>query len=315
VTRQTENGKGKISMSVPKNKGSAPIFEALDFPPESFVLSKDGREWKKIAQSRKLLFVTIAKHGETAWPGVKGLMKKTGFSRRTIFNLLDDLKELGCLPDAVDDKGRARHGLRGTRVRRIDLGALLPPGYATGWLSFKGAGLLVRCVRGREVEVQKSEVEVQNSNVKVQKSNVKVQNSTSQGAVQAAPERTWQKESDRKSNQVLAGRLVSRLSFLYSERFGKPLVSTSKQQDLLSALLAEEVDRLVENGEELDAALVYTEEGIELVFAHWVLTRDPTPEDLAYPLSKFLEEFEATDEALQRANRAEQRRDGTRPTY
>jgi hypothetical protein len=83
-----------------KTKTSAPIFDALDFPLESFVLFKDGRQWKRVAQDRKALYVQIAKHGEKAWPGVNGLMRKTGFSRAKVFRLLTDLKELGCIADA-----------------------------------------------------------------------------------------------------------------------------------------------------------------------------------------------------------------------
>jgi hypothetical protein len=111
-----------------KTKTSAPIFDALDFPLESFVLFKDGRQWKRVAQDRKALYVQIAKHGETAWPAVNGLMRKTGFSRAKVFRLLTDLKELGCIADATDSKGRRYSGEHGSRVRVVNNGALLRPG-------------------------------------------------------------------------------------------------------------------------------------------------------------------------------------------
>ncbi len=162
-----------------KTKTSAPIFDALDFPLESFVLFKDGRQWKRVAQDRKALYAQIAKHGETAWPGVNGLMRKTGFSRAKVFRLLIDLKELGCIADATDSKGRKYSGEHGSRVRVVNNGALLRPGQATGWLSFKGAGLLIRVVSGVSNSEESGEEGVSDSSSGVSDSSSGVSNSFS----------------------------------------------------------------------------------------------------------------------------------------
>lgn len=154
-------------------KNSVPVFDALNFPIQCFVLFKDGRQWKDIAQARKSLYVHIARHGDKAWPGIKGLMRKTGFSRRTVYNLLADLKELGCIEDATDSKGRKYSGERGPRVRLVNNGAL--PINATGWLFIKAANLWIRVVAG----VQNSPIPVLAG---VQNSRAGVQNSDSRSA-------------------------------------------------------------------------------------------------------------------------------------
>jgi len=169
-------------VSTANKKNKAPVFKAIDFPAESFVLPKDGREWKKIANSRKLLFVTIAKHGDKPWPGIQSLVKRTGIKRSQIFNLLADLKEIGCLVDAKDAEGRAYHGEHGTRVRAVDLSKLLPYDEApTGWLTIKGAKpLLIRFSKGAGVQFSQSRREDQESSSQEQESSSQEQASKSQ---------------------------------------------------------------------------------------------------------------------------------------
>ena len=178
----------------------APVFDALDFPLESFVLFKDGRQWKDTAQDRKALFVQIAKHGATAWPGINGLMRKTGFSRAKLFRLLNDLKELGCIADATDSKGRKYSGEHGSRVRVVVNDALLKQGQATGWLSFKGANLLIRIVSGVSNSQESNEAGVSNSEAEVSDSSSVVSDSASRSLTYEETQKNLQKEQTERTN-------------------------------------------------------------------------------------------------------------------
>jgi hypothetical protein len=160
-----------------KHKDGAPVFEARNYPPASFSLSTDGKKGKQRERDRAFLFGKIASYGLLAWPGVKTLAKLCGFSRSKTFELIADLKTLGCLPNAIDSKGQTRHGERGTRVRKVVLAALPLPG-SSRWLRVKdcptsnGGVLLVQFVN--RAEVQNSDIaEVQNRN----DSEAEVQNS------------------------------------------------------------------------------------------------------------------------------------------
>src|SRR2546429_4295790 len=111
-----------------KNKTNGVIFKARDFPPTSFVLFNDGRKWKRKAEQRRALYIQMATHGETEWKAVETLGKSCGFTERTTYRLLDDLQELGCVSDTIDDTGHKYHGQKRTRVRKISTDALAAPG-------------------------------------------------------------------------------------------------------------------------------------------------------------------------------------------
>ncbi len=162
----------------------AAIFKARDYPPSSFVLPKDARsrKGKRLARDRRTLFLTLASFGEIAWPGVARLAKLCGFSRAKTFELLADLKQLGCVVDTVDAQGRRYYGAHGTRVRQVQPGALDGPG-SSYWLPVKdvltseGKPLMVRF---HNRPVQNSDPGVQDTNPGVQNSDPGVQNSETQ---------------------------------------------------------------------------------------------------------------------------------------
>ena len=77
----------------------------------------DGRKWKAAAGNRKSLMMQLAGYanadGTSIRPSTKTLADQTGFSRRKVCRLLDDLKVLG-LCERV-----GRYGQRGAAIRRL----------------------------------------------------------------------------------------------------------------------------------------------------------------------------------------------------
>src|ERR1700730_15896324 len=75
------------------------LFEICKVPVESFRKPTDGRKWKAAASARKTLAVQLAGYadadGSSIRPSTQTLADQTGFSRRKVCYLLDDLKELG----------------------------------------------------------------------------------------------------------------------------------------------------------------------------------------------------------------------------
>lgn len=93
------------------------IFEICKSPIESFKKSTDGREWKLAASNRKTLAVQLASFGDadgtSIRPSTYTLAEQTGFCRRKVCYLLDDLQELGFL------QRTGRHGQRGAAIRKL----------------------------------------------------------------------------------------------------------------------------------------------------------------------------------------------------
>lgn len=111
--------------------------DAMAYPPECFSLPTDGRKAKHVCRQRRELFIQYALYadgdGTRAWPGEKRICKEMGLSRRTAERLVADLKELGCVVEAVGPDGKIKlHGPRGTTERLVVPDALPAPG-STAW--------------------------------------------------------------------------------------------------------------------------------------------------------------------------------------
>ena len=95
-------------------------------PLHKYRLPTDGKKWKPIARQRMALAEWLATHGDPdgsrIYPGEPSMTRHFGWSRRTTFNRLKDLKTLGLLSS---EGLTSEHG---TRKRRMDLTAFLGPG-------------------------------------------------------------------------------------------------------------------------------------------------------------------------------------------
>jgi hypothetical protein len=102
-----------------KTKFKNCLFDACKIPIEVFRIPTDGRKWKAAAGNRKTLMMQLAGYanadGTSIRPSTKTLADQTGFSRRKVCRLLDDLKVLG-LCERV-----GRYGQRGAAIRRLML--------------------------------------------------------------------------------------------------------------------------------------------------------------------------------------------------
>lgn len=99
--------------------------DVSDLPPSRFALPDDGRKARCLQRERKEVAVQIAKHadadGTNSFPSVTKIAEATGDSRRTVFRLLEDLRDLGFLHD------EGIHSTRKTRIRTLDLGKMKSP--------------------------------------------------------------------------------------------------------------------------------------------------------------------------------------------
>ena len=104
---------------MPKTKFKNCLFDACKIPIEVFRIPTDGRKWKAAASNRKTLMIQLAGYanadGTSIRPSTKTLADQTGFSRRKVCRLLDDLKVLG-LCERV-----GRYGQRGAAIRKLVL--------------------------------------------------------------------------------------------------------------------------------------------------------------------------------------------------
>jgi hypothetical protein len=104
---------------MPKTKFKNCLFDACKIPIESFRILTDGRKWKAAAGNRKTLMMQLAGYanadGTSIRPSTKTLADQTGFSRRKVCRLLDDLKVLGFCERV------GRYGQRGAAIRRLML--------------------------------------------------------------------------------------------------------------------------------------------------------------------------------------------------
>jgi hypothetical protein len=120
-------------MTKNNNSKGAPVFAARDFPPASFSLATDGRKARQRCRDRRALYLQLTSHGLTAWPSVAELASMMDWSERKTYNVLADLKKLGCLPNATNAKGLKYTKEHGTRVRSVVNDALLERG-SSRWL-------------------------------------------------------------------------------------------------------------------------------------------------------------------------------------
>lgn len=97
-----------------------------DIPVDTYRLPRDGRKWRSRAQDRMVLAGWLATHGDAdgsrIWPAVASIMRHFGWSRRKVFYLLADLKEL----QLMESGGLTRE--HGNRVRRMNLRSFLGAG-------------------------------------------------------------------------------------------------------------------------------------------------------------------------------------------
>ena len=80
----------------------------------------DGRKWKQLCSNRSALANWLATFadadGTNIKVGVRRMEMHFGWSRRTVFNVLDDLQRLGM----ITSKGQGLTAEHGTRVRKFD---------------------------------------------------------------------------------------------------------------------------------------------------------------------------------------------------
>jgi hypothetical protein len=97
-----------------------------DIPVDKYRLPKDGRKWKRVAGQRMSSAQWLATYadpdGSRIFVSEATTTRHFGWSRRTTFRLLADLRELGLL------EGCGLTSEHGTRVRRMNLEAFLGAG-------------------------------------------------------------------------------------------------------------------------------------------------------------------------------------------
>jgi hypothetical protein len=107
-----------------------------DYPADLYRIPTDGRKWKRLCQDRALLVGKLARYGDpdgtTIRPAIETIRKQLCWSERKLFYVLDSLQEHGVLANEPH-----YHGMRGTRVRRLDIDMLTSHAPAKGY----GAGL------------------------------------------------------------------------------------------------------------------------------------------------------------------------------
>ena len=89
-----------------------------DIPLEEYRMSKDGRQWKHLAEQRQRLMWLLAgkadPDGSNIKIGIDRIMRTLGWSHGKVFEILSDLEEMGLLHTG----GYSEY--HGTRVRNID---------------------------------------------------------------------------------------------------------------------------------------------------------------------------------------------------
>jgi Fe2+ or Zn2+ uptake regulation protein len=105
-------------MAKDKAKTIRCLMDATDLPPSAFALPDDGRKSVHKQNRRKALAQVLARRadpdGSNTRQAVSTMMLKTGMSRRTVFNVLSELRQLGFLKDGE------LHST-GTRIRTLML--------------------------------------------------------------------------------------------------------------------------------------------------------------------------------------------------
>lgn len=101
-----------------KTKPIRCLMDATDLPPSAFALPNDGRKCAHKQNRRKALAQVLARRadpdGSNTRQSVTTMMAKTGMQRRTVFNVLAELRLLGFLKDGE------LHAT-GTRIRTLTL--------------------------------------------------------------------------------------------------------------------------------------------------------------------------------------------------
>jgi hypothetical protein len=196
-------------MAKNKNKNGAPVFAARDIPPASFSMAADGRKSRQLCRDRRALYLQITSHGWKAFPSVAELAEMMDWSQRTAYRRLSELKELGCLPNATDAKGRKYSGERGNRVRTV-VNDALPARGSSRWLAVKdcltsdGTPLLVRFVNQAGLSDSQKSVEqdchIQKQDCQIEKQDCQIQEQDCH--VSMADERTSLLERTEKEQTI-----------------------------------------------------------------------------------------------------------------
>jgi len=127
-----------------------------DLPPACYRLSSDGRKWNSLCEARQKLANWLALKGNPdgtqIYPGIKKMVAATGWQRTKVFDVLGDLKTIGCV---ISEHTRVKHGHiaeQGTALRRFDPAPLL-----TAHAAIKRNGIFVH------LDTRKAKAEVQDS--------------------------------------------------------------------------------------------------------------------------------------------------------
>ncbi len=118
--------RNKVSI-VPKSaKSVACVRDIRDFPWQAYVLSDDGRKARAVAEQRRALAMQLATHadgdGTRISVGINRLMLNLGWSKRTLYRRLEDLRRLELV---AEKDGLTKE--RGTALRRLNVAALTMP--------------------------------------------------------------------------------------------------------------------------------------------------------------------------------------------
>lgn len=108
------------------SKPVACVRDIRSYPWQSYVLPKDGRKARALAERRRMLAIQLATYadpdGTNIFPGANRLADDLGWSRRTLFERLKDLRELGLLCDK--ERLTSYHG---TAIRSLAVHVLRMP--------------------------------------------------------------------------------------------------------------------------------------------------------------------------------------------
>jgi hypothetical protein len=109
---------------VPKGaKSVACVRDIRDFPWQAYVLADDGRKARAVAEQRRALAMQLATHadgdGTRISVGINRLMSNLGWSKRTLYRRLEDLRRLELV---AEKDGLTKE--RGTALRRLNVAAL-----------------------------------------------------------------------------------------------------------------------------------------------------------------------------------------------
>jgi hypothetical protein len=285
-----------------KNSDSVKLIRDMrGFPPACYRLEADGRKWRSVSEDRKTLALLLATYGDgdgtRIMPGIRQLVKSTGWSRAKVCRVLTGLQAIGCLSRQTDEAGKSKIGPHGTAMRLFDVEPLQRAQDALDRGENFSHKPEVEVPDSSKSESQIQGVEVSDSQVGVSNSRVEVSpiretepppygHPTATQPTGAKPEGGGNgSKSSGKKNPIL----LDRLSNLYSEA-GHGIAGADRRERT-----------------DLDQAISEWGEGrIEDLFRHWLAHRTQGFEGMKKPIRNFLIDLPATMRDYHRVSSGEE---------